>query len=119
MSTPRAKKMVIVKRRQCINRKRVSKDLCSSQKTRTNLQVCKVDRPTVLQKGKKNGRKGKMPDSRYCSVCQEVEIRDMRQCVECCTWVHEACVGLLPDDDDTFSARFLIDIVVHYQLMLA
>ena len=43
----------------------------------------------------------------------------MRQCVECCTWVHEACVGLLPDDDDTFSARFFIDIVVHYQLMLA
>ena len=43
-----------------------------------------------------------MPHSWYCSVCQEVEIRDMRQYVECCTWVHEACVGLLPEDDDVF-----------------
>ena len=76
------------------------------QKTLKSLKVCKVDAPKKGKgkgKGGKKGKgKGKMPDSWYCSVCQEVEIRDMRQCVECCTWVHEACVGLLPEDTAVF-----------------
>lgn len=39
-------------------------------------------------------------DSWYCFLCGTEDKLDMRQCVTCATWCHEAYLGLTKDDKE-------------------
>ena len=53
----------------------------------------KNKKKNVVQKKKSCGT------DRFCSICTENTISDMRKCEICQTWFHKECVGITKDDD--------------------
>lgn len=103
-------------RRKAINYRgqRITRDLFKKREELKENEMIKVkkskkanqktkDRKNKSGKDSSKAKKSKIIESEwFCHACKEGRVSDMRQCVQCCKWYHEECVGLSTEDKDIF-----------------
>ncbi|XP_050505987.1 uncharacterized protein LOC126884181 [Diabrotica virgifera virgifera] len=91
-------KLPTVKRKPALNSKaqQVTKDLFAPKSKLVNpVKVVKKTTSGVPKISRKE-------ESWFCFLCKVCSKEDMRLCIVCCRYVHEACVGLTKDDKENF-----------------
>ena len=92
----------VTPRRKAINYKAqlLKRDLFSEK---ASPKIIKSERKITESKEKsQNSKKDSDTSNWMCFICAEEQVKDMRQCAACQTWVHEDCVGLTAEDDEEF-----------------
>lgn len=99
-STPKSS----TKRQKAINSRAVvlKKSIFNGDQKTNQAEIKKTIKKVPKTSSNKKENKTASSESWYCNICKEDEVKDMRMCVSCASYIHEECVGLTKDDTEVF-----------------